>query len=241
VIFYFQEQTGSIGSSGSATPTHSQGLDAQSIDNGPASNQGIGSVKDSNLADDAVAVNGTNSGNGGGANPESGGCGNAVSDGMGDHKTPDSCGTSGGIGGGNATPTSHCDGSSGVGGGAPPSVPGGSQEDTNGSTPQPQLHSQQQALNSLEADADFLDSFDTKDGVGESNFVIRGVPRGRTVPPPARRTPVESDEAPFSSVVMRAGRVPCVKLLFASLRLPGSLPILEGLSRRTRNPVIASR
>lgn len=161
-----QEQTGSIGSSGSATPTHSQGLDGQTLDNGPASNQGVGSVKDSNtnLLDDALAVNGnTNSGNGGGPNSDSGGCGNSLPDGMGDHKTPDSCGTSGGIGGGNATPTSHCDGSSLAGGGAPPSVPSGSQEDTNGSTPQPQLHSQQQALNSLEADADFLDSFDTKD------------------------------------------------------------------------------
>lgn len=125
----------------------------------------------SNLTDDAVAVNGgTNSGNGGNSNPDSGGCNNSVSDGMGDHKTPDSCGTSGGIGGGNATPTSHCDGSSVAGGGAPPSVPSGSQEDTNGSTPQPQLHSQQQALNSLEADTDFLDSFDTKDG-GRSHFV----------------------------------------------------------------------
>lgn len=140
------DPTSSIGSSGGATPTHAPC--AGDSENGPGSGSAPGSAapKDS-MNDDLGTLNG---GVEGGSNSN-------LIDGMGDHKTPDSCGA------GNATPSSHCDGS--AGGGAPPSVPSGSHDDTNGSTPQPQLHSQQQALNSLDAaDTDFLEAFDSKDG-----------------------------------------------------------------------------
>lgn len=149
------DPTSSIGSSGGATPTHLPGGgDSLTSENGPGSAPGSAPGKD-NLNDDMVTLNGGSGGDGGSVSNSN------MNDGMGGHKTPDSCGTSGGIGGGNATPNSHCDGS--AGGGAPPSVPSGSQEDTNVSTPQPQLHSQQQAL-SLDADTDFLEAFDSKDG-----------------------------------------------------------------------------
>ena len=143
------DPTGSIGSSGGATPTHGPG--GGDSENGPGSAPGSAAPKDS-LNDDLVTLNG-----GGGDGSSGGGSNSNLNDGMGGHKTPDSCGA-----GGNATPTSHCD----VGpGGAPPSVPSGSQDDTNGSTPQPQLHSQQQALTNLDAsETDFLDAFDSKDG-----------------------------------------------------------------------------
>ena len=157
------DPTSSIGSSGGATPTHAPGGgDSLTSENGPGSAPGSAPGKDNNLNDEMVTLNGGSGGEGINSN---------LNDGMmGGHKTPDSCGTSGGIGGGNATPNSHCDGS--AGGGAPPSVPSGSQEDTNVSTPQPQLHSQQQALNSLDADTDFLEAFDSKDG-GDHYFHFR--------------------------------------------------------------------
>jgi hypothetical protein len=136
------DPSSSIGSSGGATPTHQPGAgDSIPSENGPGSNAG----KD-NDNDNISALNG--GGDGAGSN---------LNDNLGGHKTPDSCGTSGG--GGNATPTSHCDG-----GGAPPSVPSGSQDDTNGPPSQSQLHSQQQNMNNLDADADFLEAFDSKDG-----------------------------------------------------------------------------
>ena len=143
------DPTGSIGSSGGATPTHGPG--GGESENGPGSAPGSAAPKDS-LNDDLVTLNG-----GGGDGSSAGGSNSNLNDGMGDHKTPDSCGA-----GGNATPTSHCDTGPG---GAPPSVPSGSQDDTNGSTPQPQLHSQQQNLTGLDAsETDFLDAFDSKDG-----------------------------------------------------------------------------